>query len=668
MTVEERRGAEEVGGRWLRWLFVSWTGRGMLCLLAVVAALILTYAAGGSSLESIAEDLKPSGNVAILTESVGTSVGNVRSALACGLMEEDGTEIGIGDLRAQLDQMLLLPGYRLNSKVDPLLSLLDSIETAIANGAYSGPEGMAAGGEGGRLLEALDYQWGALSAAVAAEEERIFSEKVSVIIEGRATRSQWVAGLGMLAFLAFLWPLWLAWRGREKLRIQMALLLDGKYGRVTAVDSWDEHRTLVRNLNRLSTDLAQREASRRREQGETDRLLRQLSLSLETASRDNFSRDFQPQEEGRWAAVAHHLKGLISNLRDSRRREAEYREERRRAVAVPKDSILLLEKLLNAEGEEMRRVLSAFPPDSPLRGLAYEMAAVIGSQREALSGIRIRLDRMTESSETITRFVGEREESLEREYKYIHETSATVDEVSVAAKQSAQMVEHVFQASQNAMDTAEGGRDLVRQSIDGMSRIAEQVDTIAHHILGMSGKSQEIGNIVRTIGEVSKQTNLLALNAAIEAAGAGEHGKGFAVVAKEIRELAVKSSRSTQDIEKLIYEMQDATNTAVLSTEEGSKSVQAGVRVINTLNDSFSHILERFQEVVESALQISTAAQEQTAGAKQVAGSIGSIDRMMLSSLNELQKMKEHIENYQELAREFERTVQGQKEGVSGLR
>jgi len=238
----------------------------------------------------------------------------------------------------------------------------------------------------------------------------------------------------------------------------------------------------------------------------------------------------------------------------------------------------------------------------------------------------------------------------------------------VAAKQSAQMVEHVFQASQKAMDTDEGGRDLVRQSIDGMSRIAEQVDTIAHHILGMSGKSQEIGNIVRTIDEVSKQTNLLALNAAIEAAGAGEHGKGFAVVAKEIRELAVKSSRSTQDIEKLIYDMQDATNTAVLSTEEGSKSVQAGVRVINTLNDSFSNILERFQEVVESAHQISTAAQEQTAGARQVAGSIGSIDRMMLSSLKELQSLNEYLDNYRELAREFEEAVQGRKEGVFGVR
>jgi methyl-accepting chemotaxis protein len=221
------------------------------------------------------------------------------------------------------------------------------------------------------------------------------------------------------------------------------------------------------------------------------------------------------------------------------------------------------------------------------------------------------------------------------------------------------MVEHVFEASQKAMDTAEEGRGLVNQSIEGMNLIADQVNTIAHNILGLSKKSQEIGKIVRVVGEVSKQTNLLALNAAIEAAGAGEHGKGFAVVAKEIRGLAVKSSRSTQDIVKLIQEMQDATNTAVMSAEEGSKSVQAGVRVINSLNASFGHILEGFQEVVESAQQISTASREQTTGARQVAASIGSIDKMMLTSLRELQKLKEHLENYRRLAQDFERFVSG---------
>ena len=91
------------------------------------------------------------------------------------------------------------------------------------------------------------------------------------------------------------------------------------------------------------------------------------------------------------------------------------------------------------------------------------------------------------------------------------------------------------------MQAAEDGREYVRLTIESMAVIDQRVNQIAEQILQLAGKSQEIGAIVRAIGDLSKQTNLLALNAAIEAAGAGEHGKGFAVVAKEIRELAVKS-------------------------------------------------------------------------------------------------------------------------------
>jgi methyl-accepting chemotaxis protein len=171
----------------------------------------------------------------------------------------------------------------------------------------------------------------------------------------------------------------------------------------------------------------------------------------------------------------------------------------------------------------------------------------------------------------------------------------------------------------------------------------------------------------RTV-DVSRQTNLLALNAAIEAAGAGEHGRGFAVVAKEIRELAVKSSRATQDIQRLIEEIQAATNSAVLSTEEGTKSVHGGVQLAAGLNQAFALVVEKFQEVVESTQQISTAAQEQTAGARQVAGSVGSIDHMVRATVEDLKGLRHVLEETQsvsaELAQILNDSVAGQGEGA----
>ena len=215
------------------------------------------------------------------------------------------------------------------------------------------------------------------------------------------------------------------------------------------------------------------------------------------------------------------------------------------------------------------------------------------------------------------------------------------------------MVEYVFRSSQDAMQAAEDGREYVRLTIEGMDVIEQRVSRIAEQILQLAGKSQEIGAIVKAIGDISKQTNLLALNAAIEAAGAGEHGKGFAVVAKEIRELAVKSSRSTRDIQRIIGEIQSATNSAVLSTEEGTKSVHGGVRLATSLNLAFSQVVEKFQEVVESTQQISTAAQEQTNGARQVAGSIGSIDTMVRTTVEDLRGLRSILEEYQGIAAEL---------------
>jgi methyl-accepting chemotaxis protein len=190
-----------------------------------------------------------------------------------------------------------------------------------------------------------------------------------------------------------------------------------------------------------------------------------------------------------------------------------------------------------------------------------------------------------------------------------------------------------------------------------MDVIEQRVSRIAEQILQLAGKSQEIGAIVKAIGDISKQTHLLALNAAIEAAGAGEHGKGFAVVAKEIRELAAKSSRSARDIQRIIGEIQSATNSAVLSTEEGTKSVHGGIRLATSLNRAFAQVVEKFQEVVESNQQISTAAQEQTRGARQVAASISSIDHMVRTTVEDLKGLRNILEEYQGLAAELEQIL-----------
>src|SRR5216684_6246017 len=103
-------------------------------------------------------------------------------------------------------------------------------------------------------------------------------------------------------------------------------------------------------------------------------------------------------------------------------------------------------------------------------------------------------------------------------------------------------------------------------------------------------KSQEVGAVLDIVSELAEQTNILAINATIEAAGASEAGKRFAVVADEIRKLADRVAGSTKEIRGLIEDVRSSVNTTVMTTEGGSKSVDAGAKQFTEVASAFKQI------------------------------------------------------------------------------
>ena len=119
----------------------------------------------------------------------------------------------------------------------------------------------------------------------------------------------------------------------------------------------------------------------------------------------------------------------------------------------------------------------------------------------------------------------------------------------------------------------------------------------------MGKRSDEIGEIVKTISAIADQTNLLALNAAIEAARAGEHGRGFAVVADEVRKLAEQSSNSAENITQLISAIQSETAQAVETISKGTEGVKAGVQSVSDTGDAFQNIGEQVEKLAMNVVQ-----------------------------------------------------------------
>jgi methyl-accepting chemotaxis protein len=199
------------------------------------------------------------------------------------------------------------------------------------------------------------------------------------------------------------------------------------------------------------------------------------------------------------------------------------------------------------------------------------------------------------------------------------EMSATSNDISRSCAQAAA-------SSNRASETAQGGAQVVQQTLIGMQKIAERVRESAQTVQSLGARSDQIGAIVGTIEDIADQTNLLALNAAIEAARAGEQGRGFAVVADEVRALAERTTRATKEIGEMIRAIQNETGAAVGSMELGVQEVEGGMESSRKSGEALQNILSAISDVSQEIHQIATAAEEQTAVTGEISSNIHQIN------------------------------------------
>lgn len=187
------------------------------------------------------------------------------------------------------------------------------------------------------------------------------------------------------------------------------------------------------------------------------------------------------------------------------------------------------------------------------------------------------------------------------------------EEMSATSNEIARNCTNAANSSQRASALAKSGNQLVQDTLAGMGRIAERVRNSAGTVENLGDRSDQIGEIVNTIGDIADQTNLLALNAAIEAARAGEHGRGFAVVADEVRALADRTAKATKEINSMIKVIQTETRDAVISMKRGVTEVEQGTIDAGRSGEALEGIADQINEVTSQVTQIAIAAEQQCA-------------------------------------------------------
>ena len=292
---------------------------------------------------------------------------------------------------------------------------------------------------------------------------------------------------------------------------------------------------------------------------------------------------------------------------------------------------------------------------------ATEMASSIeevsrnsGALAAAVEDTALSIEEMIASIKQVSENTDTLSASAEQTSSSITEMSSAVKEVEQRAVESARLAERV------SLDASERGMTAATEAIRGMQNIKETVEATAAVVNRLEKRSQEIGQILKVIDEVTDQTSLLALNAAILAAQAGEHGKGFAVVAEEIKDLAERTAASTQEIIGLIASVREETAESVQAMGRGLKAVESGVALVNVTSEVLEQVAKSSRQSADMARAIEKTTAEQAKGVAQITETSVSIAgqlEQIAGALQEQRKGSERIVQAAERMRDITRQV-----------
>ena len=269
---------------------------------------------------------------------------------------------------------------------------------------------------------------------------------------------------------------------------------------------------------------------------------------------------------------------------------------------------------------------------------------VVKDFSEALSELEIgTLEILNATGRQIT--MGSEQDSV------VTETTATVNEVRATVTETAERAQSVAETAQLSVDISRNGMTSVQETVEAMETIRRRVEDIADNILELSEHTQQIGEIIATVNNLADQSRMLALNASVEAARAGEEGKGFAVVAMEVRNLADQNRDATIQVREILGEIQRATNSAVMVTEEGSKGVDAGQTKVNRAGEAIRELSKAIEDAAMAAMQIAASTRQQTIGMDQLTDAMRTIKHATTETVSSTMQVEASVNRLQETAK-----------------
>ncbi|KRP51211.1 methyl-accepting chemotaxis protein [Pseudomonas poae] len=257
--------------------------------------------------------------------------------------------------------------------------------------------------------------------------------------------------------------------------------------------------------------------------------------------------------------------------------------------------------------------------------LSKAIATMQSNLRDALALIGDSSTQLAATSEEMHAVTEGASRTIQRQNHEIEMAATAVTEMTAAVEEVAGNAATTSELTAHSSSAAIAGRNQVNDTVAAINLMVANVQSTSGEVQALATMANDISKVLDVIRAIAEQTNLLALNAAIEAARAGEAGRGFAVVADEVRALAHRTQKSTQEIEQMVSSIQAGTGNAVSSMNQTSAQASQTLEMANGAGKVLGDITDSLSQINERNMMIATAAEEQAQVAREVDRNLVSI-------------------------------------------
>ncbi|MBI6908675.1 methyl-accepting chemotaxis protein [Pseudomonas palleroniana] len=286
-------------------------------------------------------------------------------------------------------------------------------------------------------------------------------------------------------------------------------------------------------------------------------------------------------------------------------------------IARPlKQMVAMLNDIAQGEGDLTRR-LSSDRADE-LGAIASGFNTFLIKLQGMITQVVSSVQKVSDSSEHTADIAIRTNQGVHKQMVEIDQVATAVHEMTATAQDVARNATQAAQAASHADQAASQGMRIVRDTSSSIGALAEEIGKAVGVVQTLAKDSENINAILTAIRGIAEQTNLLALNAAIEAARAGEQGRGFAVVADEVRNLAQKTQKATEEIQAMIQQLQQGTRDVVRVMEDSQNRTDESVQHAAKAAEALETITQAVSVINDMNTQIASAAEEQSAVAEDI--------------------------------------------------